>query len=190
MHTLTLRPYARQLLASQVTQNGTFELVLVSAAYPSVRTIATLFIEQCHRGISLEVKMGESRHSMSITLAKGEDAGKRAAAFVEDVANGICPSSVAVVDEHLLVTDTEKTLRVAIRRQCGTYELAQDETGLESLCLVLQPSISAPRRAAFYFELDFVKLTLPLRLPTDRELAYDLLSGCVQELAANYRIAH
>lgn len=190
MHTLMLRSHARRLLASQVTQNGTFEHVLVSTAHPAVQTNATLLIEQCHRGISIEVKLGESRHTISIKLAKREDIGERVAAFLEDVANGICPSTVAEVDEYLLATDTEKTLRNAIRLQCGTHELALEETGLESLYLLLRQSVSEPTRAVFYFELDGVNLTLPLLLPTDRELAYDLLNGCVQELSANYRVAH
>ncbi|WP_100633094.1 hypothetical protein [Pseudomonas qingdaonensis] len=88
MHTLMLSPQARQLLASQVTQNGTFDHVLVSSAYAAVRTVATLSVEQCHRGVSLEVKLGESRHSMCILLAKRLDIGERTAAFLEDVANG------------------------------------------------------------------------------------------------------
>lgn len=88
MHTLMLRSHARRILASQVTQNGTFKHVLVSTVHPAVETTATLLIEQFHRGISLVVKLGESRHTISITLAKREDIGERVAAFLEDVANG------------------------------------------------------------------------------------------------------
>lgn len=39
----------------------------------------------------------------------------------------------------------------------------------------------------FHFELDSVGITLPLRLPSDRGQAYELLSACVQEFIATYR---
>lgn len=39
----------------------------------------------------------------------------------------------------------------------------------------------------FRFEMNGEVLTLWSRLPADRQSAYELLSGCVRDLVANYR---
>ena len=76
-------------------------------------------------------------------------------------------------------------LREALRQQQGTYELPVDQ--IENLWLMLRPSAADPSRTVFHFELDSVGITLPLRLPSDRGQAYELLSACVQEFVATYR---
>ena len=91
------------------------------------------------------------------------------------------------VDEHLVVSDVESVLRDAVRLRQGSYYLPAE--GVEQLGLLLHPSRSDPARTVFRFELDSVGLTLPLLLPSNQVLAYELLSGCVQELIANYRCA-
>jgi hypothetical protein len=182
MNTLSLSPAGRPYLAEQVTQNGTFTHLLRDQQ-GIVRDSARLIIEQCDKAISVRIELGECRNS--ITLARRADAGERLARFVEEIANGVTPSSVPEVDEYLLVSDEEKMLREAIRLGRGTYYLfIEDEF---ELCLRLRPGFFEPERSTFFFELNGERLTLPLMLPADRQRAYELLAGCVQDLVANYR---
>lgn len=173
-------------LASQATQNGIFDHPLICCATSEVRAKVRLTIEQCCNGVTARVEIGESVNS--ITFAKREDNAHRLGVFVESLANDVAlPANVPEVDEYLLVSDLEWELRAAIRERRGTYYLGVD--GVEDLALLLRQSLSDPRRTAFSFELGGVCQTLPALLPTDRELAYQLLNGCVQELAANFRNA-
>lgn len=183
---LQLSTGSQRQLASQVTQNGTFDHPLICCTSSEVRANVRLTIEQCCKGLTARVEIGESVNS--ITFAKREDNGHRLAVFVESLANDCAlPANVPEVDEYLLVSDLEGTLRAAIRECRGTFYLAVD--GVEDLALLLRQSQVDPRRTAFNFELGGVCQTLAVLLPTDRELAYELLNGCVQELAANFRNA-
>ena len=184
MYTLILSPDARSQLAGQITQNGTF-IHSLHAGNGVICAMAYVVIEQCASAVSVRVELGDSVNS--ITLTHRKDTAERVAIFLEELANGVSPSSVPEVDEHLLVGDVESVLRDAVRQRQGTYYLPAE--GVEQLGLLLHPSCSDPTRTVFRFELDSVGLTLPLLLPSDRVLAYELLSGCVQELVANYRCA-
>jgi hypothetical protein len=182
MHTLTLFPAALPLLVEQVTKNNT-------VIYPLrddtglIRVMAFVTFEQCAAAVQVRVEMGDSVNS--ITLERRDDIAARVARFIEELANGVTPSSVPEVDEHLLVSDLESALRDALRLGQGTHYLPADE--LDDLCLLLKPAGIDPTRTAFRLEMNGTSLTLPLLLPADREQAYALLVGCVQELIANYR---
>lgn len=182
MQPLYLSPLARSRLSQQITQNGVFVHTLYGDNGVSCAT-AAIAIEQCDCAVSMRVELGDSINS--ITLVHREDTGKRAALFLEELANGVPTSAVPEVDEYLLVSDLELTLRHAIPRQQGTYELPVE--GIENLWLILRPSDSDPSRTVFQFELDSVGITLPLRLPSDHRLAYEMLLACVQEFVATYR---
>ena len=184
MYTLILSPDARSQLAGQVTQTGTF-IHSLHAGNGVICGMAYVVIEQCAGAVSVRVEFGNSVNS--ITLTQRKDTAERVAIFLEELANDISPGNVQEVGEHLLVSDVESVLRDAVQQLKGTYYLPAE--GIEQLGLVLHPSCSDPTRTVFRFELDSVGLTLPLLLPNDRVLAYELLSGCVQELIANYRCA-
>lgn len=175
---------SRHELARQVGLNGTYRHNLHDSVTSEVRATARVVIEQCCDGITARVELGESVNS--ITLGKREDNGTRLAVFIESLANGVAlPIGIPEVGEDLLVSDLESMLRDAVRVRRGTYYLSVD--GVESLALLLRQSECDPKRVAFRFEFDGVCLTLPVLLPNDRELAYELLNGCVQEFVANYR---
>ena len=183
-YTLSLSPDARSQLSAQVNMNGAFSHSLY-AENGVIYATARIVVEQCSKAVSVRVELGSSVNS--ITLAHRKDTGDRIARFLEELANGVSPSTVPEVGEHLLVSDTELILRDAVRHRRGTYCLPAE--GVECLCLLLSPSASDPTRTVFRFELDNVGITLPLLLPCDREQAFELLAGCVQELVANYRCA-
>lgn len=184
MHSFFLSPDARPKLAGQVSQNGTF-IHSLQTGNGVICAMAYVVIEQCESAVSVRVELGDSVNS--ITLKRQENTPERIAVFLEELANGVSPSSVPEVEEYLLVSGMESMLHDAVRLRQGTYYLPAE--GIEQLCLLLHPSSSDPVRTVFRFELDSVGLTLPLLLPNDRGLAYELLSGCVQELIANYRCA-
>lgn len=182
MKTLTLSPAGRPYLAEQATKNGTFTHLLRDAN-GIVCGMVNIIVEQCDQAIYVRVELGDSRNS--ITLARRADAGERIARFVEDIANGVMPSSVPEVDEHELVSEEEAMLREAIRLGQGTYYLVMEEDF--DLCLSLRPGTFEPARRLFRFEMNGEALTLWLLLPADRQRAYELLAGCVRDLIANYR---
>ncbi|MVV51895.1 hypothetical protein EJA72_27180 [Pseudomonas sp. PB120] len=184
MNTLNLSSDSRSQLTWQVSQNGTFPHPLHNENGVSCAT-AYVVIEQCARAVSVRVELGDSVNT--ITLAHRKNTAERVALYLEELANGVSLRSVPEVDEYLLVSGMESVLLAAVRLRKGTYHLPAD--GIEHLDLLLHPSNSDPSRTVFRFELDSVGLTLPLLLPNDRVLAYELLSGCVQELIANYRCA-
>lgn len=175
---LSLSPDSRSALAEQVTQNGRFIHGLCS---PTGLIVAKAFlsIEQCDAAIAVRIDLGYTVNSL--TLRRGPDASERVARFLEELASGVSPSSVPEVDEYLLIDDIERMLREAISLGRGTYQIASDEL---DLCVLLWP---ADGRTAFRFELNGLNATLPLYLPGDRQMAYELLRACTQELVANYR---
>lgn len=183
---LRLSLLSRHELARQVSLNGTYHHDLLDGVTSAVRATARVVIEQCCDGLTARVELGDSVNS--ITFARREDNGTRLAVYIESLANGVAlPIDVPEVDEYLLVSDLESMLRDAVRERRGTYYLPVE--GIENLALLLRQSQVDPKRVAFRFELDGACLTLPLLLPSDRTLAYEVLSGCVQELVANYRTA-
>lgn len=179
--TFHLPPSARAKLSQQITQNGVFSHTLYGYNGMICAT-AVVAIEQCERAVSMRVEIGDS--SNTISLAVRQDTGPRAIRFLEELINGVSVSTVPELDEYLLISDLELTLREAVRRQRGTYELPAEQ--IENLWLMLRPSASDPTRTVFHFELDSVGITLPLRLPSDLGQAYELLSACVQEFVATY----
>jgi hypothetical protein len=181
MNTLTLSSASRSALAGQAAQNGTFYHGLRDAR-GLIRCMAFVIIEQCDAATHVRVELGDSVNSL--TLARRADTGERIVHFLEELANGVSPSGVPEVDEYQLVGDLELTLRDAVRVGRGTYYLPVDDI---DLCLLLWLAQSNTRRTTFRFELNGEGLTLPLLLPSDRQIAYELLSACVQELIANYR---
>ncbi|WDG80012.1 hypothetical protein PUP68_07465 [Pseudomonas chlororaphis] len=184
MYTLTLPPDARSRLSDQIITNGEFAHSLYAENDVSYAT-AYIVVEQCAKAVLVRVALGSSVNT--ITLVQRKDTGERVARFLEELANGVSPSTVPEDGEHLLVSDTELVLREAVRLRQGTYYLPAE--GGEYLCLLLCPSTSDPTRSVFRFELDSIGITLPLLLPCDRGQAFELLAGCVQELIANYRCA-
>ena len=184
MYTLILSPGARSQLAKQITRNGTF-IHSLHACNGMICAMAYVVIEQCADTVSVRVELGDSVNS--ITLTQGAGISERVALFLEELARGGAPCSMQGGSEHLVVSDVESVLRDAVRLRNGSYVLPAE--GVEQLGLLLHPSCSDPARTVFRFELDSVGLTLPLLLPSDQVLAYELLSGCVQELIANYRCA-
>lgn len=182
MQTLYLPPLARSRLAQQITQNGNFVHTLYGDNGVSC-VAAAVVVEQNDSSVSVRVELGDSINS--ITLDQREDTGARVAQYLEELANGVTISTAAVGSEGLLVGELELTLREAVRLQLGIYELPVEE--VENLWLRLRPSDIDSGRTVFQFELDSVGLTLPLRLPCDRRLAYEMLLACVQEFVASYR---
>lgn len=184
MHTLNLSSDTRSQLAEQITQNGTF-IHSLHAPNGMICAMAYVVIEQSVSAVSVRVELGDSVNSL--TLPERADNAERVAFFLEELANGATPSNVREVDAHPAGSDVESVLRDAVRLRQGSYHLPAE--GVEQLGLLLHPSCSDPARTVFRFELDSVGLTLPLLLPSNQALAYELLSGCVQELIANYRCA-
>ncbi|MGP3790319.1 hypothetical protein [Pseudomonas sp. B392_1p] len=183
MNTLTLSADARSQLAEQISQDGTFIHGLCNSQGLTV-ALAYVVIEQCGAAIQVRIELGETRNSL--TLARCEATATCVACFIEKLANGGSPSTVADVDQYLQVGDLEALLREAIRVGQGTYCLPAGDTDL-GLYLMLSPARSDHRRVAFRFELNDENLTLPLLLPTNPQLAYELLESCVHELLVNYR---
>ena len=184
MHTLILSSDTRSQLAEQITQNGTF-IHSLHAPNGMIFAMAYVVIEQSVSAVSVRVELGDSVNSL--TLPQRADNAERVAFFLEELASGASPSRVREVDAHPVGSDVESVLRDAVRLRQGSYYLPAE--GVEQLGLLLHPSCSDPARTVFRFEMDSVGLTLPLLLPSNQALAYELLSGCVQELIANYRCA-
>lgn len=183
---LRLSLASRHALARQVGLNGTYHHELHDAVTTEIRATAHVVIEQCCDGLTARVELGDSVNT--ITLSKRDDNGTRLAVFIESLANGVVlPIDIPGVGEDQLVSDLESMLRDAVRECRGTFYLPVE--GIDCLALLLRQSALDPKRVAFRIELDGVCLTLPMLLPADRNLAYELLSGCIQEFVANYRAA-
>lgn len=190
MHTfpryLCLSSTSRDAVTVQASLSGTYQYELVDAATSEHVVEARVSIEQCSKGMTARVELADSVNT--ITFASRGDNAARLSVFIESLANDIdLPENFLRVDEHLSVGDLESTLRDAIREKRGTFYLPVD--GLEDLALLIRPSAFDPKRVSFKFELEGNYLTLPVLMPADRNAAYDLISGCVKELIANYRVA-
>lgn len=177
---LRLSQASRHELARQIALCGTFPHNLYDGSSAAARATANVAIEQCSNGLTARVELGESVNS--ITLTKSQDNGALLVEFIESLANGL--SLAAGIPE---VRDLAGMLRDAVRERRGTYYLPVD--GIEDLALLIRQSTTDPKRVAFRFELEGLGLTLPVLLPTNRDLAFELLNGCVAELVASYRTA-
>ena len=98
MHTLRLSPVARSRLSAQITQNGVFVHTLYGDNGENCAK-AAIVIEQCNSAVSMRVKLGDSINS--VTLIHREDTAKRAAHFLEEVANGMPLPAASEVDEYV-----------------------------------------------------------------------------------------
>ncbi|PWB34645.1 hypothetical protein DCO48_05740 [Pseudomonas sp. SDI] len=190
MQTLPLQHHlslaSSRALAHQVVLNGTFDHDLIDGVTGAVCGLVRVVVEQCQKGLIARVELSGSVNT--ITFARRPDNSMRLTRFIESLANGVdLPIDLPEVDEFLLVSELESMLRCAVRERRGTYYLPVD--GVEGLALLLRQSACDPKRAAFRFELAGGGLTMPVLLPSDRTLAYELLNGCVQEFVANYRTA-
>lgn len=180
MQVFTLSSEARQRLAGQITENGLFTHVMgvdhSEAPGPKHWLIVNLDIEQCGADVSIRAQMRGTNNSL--TIPQNKDAAFRVASFLEELASGHAPDA-----PHTLKHAMESILRNAIHSRQGVYSLSA--SGMDDLGLSLSPA-TRPGRVIFRFEMSGVGLTLPLLLPSDQEQALELLSGCVQELVANY----
>lgn len=184
--TLRLSSAGHSVLAKQVALSGAFKLSLYDGVNSVARAVASVAIEQCSNGLTVRVALGDSVNS--ITLGGRDDNGARLGKFIESLANGVSVhTGNPGIDEFELVSDLEVVLRDAVRERRGTFYLPVQ--GLQDLALLMRQSTVDPKRVAFRFELEGQGLTLPALLPTDRDVAFDLLNGCVAELVANYRTA-
>lgn len=181
MHTVPLSLHlslaSRLMLANHVGLNGTLHYP-VQDSTGAVRATVNLAIEQSDDELTARVELGESVNTL--TLSKREDTVTRLADFIDSVANGVGV-------EDMPIGDMEAMLREAVNARRGTYYLPVE--GIESLALLVRQSPAYPNRVAFRFELDGVCMTLPMLLPSNSVLAYELLYGCVQDFVANYRNA-
>lgn len=98
MHTLHLSPLARSRLSAQITQNGVFVHTFYGDNGVNCAK-AAIIIEQCDTAVSIRIKLRDSINS--ITLVHREDTGKRAARFLEEVANGMSFTPTSEVDEFV-----------------------------------------------------------------------------------------
>lgn len=181
MQVFTLSSEARHLLAGQITENGFFVHLLgidhSEGPGPKHWLIVNLDIEQSGTDVSVRAQMRGTINSL--TIPQNTHAAFRVASFLEELANGDAPDA-----SHNLKNKMESILRNAIYRRQGVYSLSA--SGVDDLGLSLSPA-TRPGRVIFRFEMSGVGLTLPLLLPSDQEQALELLSGCVQDLVANYR---
>lgn len=174
---LHLSVASRLMLANHIGLNGTLHYP-VQDVTGAVRATVNLAIEQSDDELIARVEMGESVNTL--TLPKREDTVTRLAAFIDSLANGVGV-------EDLPVCGIETMLREAVHTRRGTYYLPVD--GIESLALLVRQSPTFPDRVAFRFELDGVCMTLPVHLPSNSVLAYELLYAYVRDFVANYRTA-
>lgn len=175
---LTLSASARAGLEWQAEANGTFTHTLRAGA---LAVTAYVTVEQCSTAIAVRVEIAD--RVGSITLARRPDAGQRIARFVEEQANGDSSSSVPEPDEHELIDDMELTLREAIRQGRGNYELPVDD--IEDAWLQIRQD------GANYLATLEVGDAIHwlLRLPIERQAAYEMLASNVHQLLAGYRAA-
>jgi hypothetical protein len=181
MQVFTLSSEARQTLAGQIARNGHFSHHLgtdhTEGQGPKHWLIVNLDIEQCGADVSVRVQMRGTINSL--TIPQSTHAASRIASFLEELANGDAPEA-----PHCLRNTMESILWNAICQRQGVYSLSA--SGVDDLGISLSPA-TRPGRVIFRFEMSGMGLTLPLLLPNDQEQALELLSGCVQELVANYR---
>lgn len=164
-------------LQAQVALNGTFTHTLSNTERVSVA--AQVSIEQCAQAIDVRVRIGNTANSVSLDKYR-TDNGKRVAHFIEQIVNGHALTNVPDVDEYLLVTDLERTLRQALRRGHGTYYLPADE--LEP-CLLIRRN----RFGGYTAQIELHGAACMLTLPADTRRAYAMLADNLRRFLTGYR---
>jgi hypothetical protein len=179
MSRLSLNAAAYIRLQAQVNLSGTFNHTLHSRD-GGQSVAAQVEIEQCTAGITVMVRICGTRNT-SVTLDKHrKNNATCVASFIEGIANGRSPTGVPDVDEHQAVSDTEATLRLAIRRGRGKWRVIADE---------LEPSIQIQRNrqggSTAKIELDNAGCVLTL--PADNQRAYAILAENLNQFLQGYR---
>lgn len=179
MSRLSLNAAAYIRLQAQVNLSGTFNHTLHSRD-GGQSVAAQVEIEQCTAGITVMVRICGTRNT-SVTLDKHrKNNATCVASFIEGIANGRSPTGASDVDEHQAVSDTEATLRLAIRRGRGKWRVIADE---------LEPSIQIQRNrqggSTAKIELDNAGCVLTL--PADNQRAYAILAENLNQFLQGYR---
>lgn len=176
---LRLNHVSKACLQAQVHLNGTFHHTLIGIdGKTTLRAAVT--IEQCGKGIDVTVQSSGLRHSTSVVLDKRRvDTAARVIQFVESITNGDPHTNVPEVDEHLLVSEMESSLRRAIRMGQGTWHLIADE--LEPILLINRTRTGYTAR----IELDDARCYLTL--PADTQQAYDTLADNMNRFLQGHR---
>ncbi len=179
MSRLSLNAAAYIRLQAQVNLSGTFNHTLHSRD-GGQSVAAQVEIEQCTAGITVMVRIcGTSNTSVTLDKHRKNNA-TCVASFIEGIANGRSPTGVPDVDEHQAVSDTEATLRLAIRRGRGKWRVIADE---------LEPSIQIQRNrqggSTAKIELDNAGCVLTL--PADNQRAYAILAENLNQFLQGYR---
>lgn len=176
---LRLNPVSRACLQAQVHLSGTFNHTLIGIdGKTTLRAAVT--IEQCGKGIEVTVQSSGLRHSTSVVLDKRRaDTAARVIQFIESLTNGDPLTNVPEVDEHLLISEMESSLRRAIRLGRGTWHLIADE--LEPILLITRTRLGYTAR----IELDDAQCYLTL--PPDSQRAYDMLADNMNRFLQGHR---
>lgn len=176
---LRLNHVSRACLQAQVHLNGTFHHTLIGIDGKTTLR-AAVSIEQCDKGIMVEVQSAGLRHTTSVALDKRRgDTAARVIQFVESITNGAPLTNVPEVDEHLLISDMERDLRYAIRMGRGTFWLNADE---------LEPCLQIERtRLGYTARIELDDAQCYLTLPADSQRAYAMLADNMNRFLQGYR---
>ena len=179
LSTLYLTALSKQLLQYQVSLNGTFHHTLRSIVGKNQLRVA-VSIEQCDKALDVLVTSTGNRHTTSIVLEKQRaDTASRVVRFIEHAANGETAIGLPEVDEDLLASEMERSLRRAIRTGSGTWYLIADE--LEP-CLVINRT-----SRGFSAQIELGGAFCGVTLPRDTQRAYALLADTMSRFLQGYR---
>lgn len=178
MSRLSLNAAAYIRLQAQVHLSGTFNHTLHSRD-GGQSVSAQVEIEQCTAGITVLMQICGTLNSVTLDKHRKNNA-TRVASFIEGIANGRSPTGVPDVDEHEAVSDIEATLRLAIRRGRGIYNLIADE--LEPLI-----QIQRNRHGGCTAKIELDNAGCVLTLPADNQRAYAILAENLNQFLQGYR---
>jgi len=178
MSRLSLNASAYIRLQAQVNLSGTFNHSLHSRD-GGQSVSAQVEIEQCTVGIMVIVHICGTLNSVTLDKHRKDNA-TRVASFIESIANGRSPTGAREVDEHEAVSDTEATLRLAIRRGHGKWRVIADE---------LEPSIQIQRNrnGGRTVKIDLDNAGCVITLPADNQRAYAILAENLNQFLQGYR---
>lgn len=176
---LRLSHVSKACLQAQVHLNGTFHHTLLGIDGKTTLR-AAVSIEQCDKGIEVTVQSSGLRHATQVTLDKRRpDTAARVIQFVESITNGDPLTNVPAVDEYLLISELESSLRRAIRTGRGTWHLIADE---------LEPILQISRtRHGYIARIELDDAQCIFTLPTDTQRAYDRLATNVNRFLQGHR---
>ncbi len=179
LSTLYLTALSKQLLQYQVSLNGIFHHTLRSIVGKNQLRVA-VSIEQCEKALEVLVTFTGNRHTTSILLEKHRaDTAARVARFIEHAANGETAIGLPEVDEDLLASEMERSLRRAIRTGSGTWHLIADE---------LEPTLLISRTGrGFSAQIELGGAFCCVTLPRDTQRAYTLLADTMDRFLQGYR---